>query len=38
LVLDNIAPGSYTLIALPPKFQGLEGSPCRALLLEGTLP
>ncbi len=35
LVLDDIAPGRYTLVALPPKFQGLEGSPCRALLLEG---
>ena len=37
LVLDDIAPGKYTLIALPPKFQGLEGSPCRALLIEGEL-
>lgn len=37
LVLDDIAPGSYTLLALPPKFQGLEGSPCRALLIEGDL-
>ncbi len=37
LVLDNIAPGKYTLIALPPKFQGLEGSPCRALLIEGEI-
>ena len=37
LVLDDIAPGAYTLIALPPKFQGLEGSPCRALLIEGEL-
>ena len=37
LVLDNIAPGKYTLIALPPKFHGLEGSPCRALLIEGEI-
>ena len=37
LVLDDIAPGMYTLIALPPKFQGLEGSPCRALLIEGEI-
>ena len=37
LVLDGIAPGKYTLIALPPKFQGLEGSPCRALLIEGEI-
>jgi len=35
LVLDEIAPGHYTLIVLPPKFQGLEGCPCRALLIEG---
>ena len=34
LVLDDINAGEYTLIALPPKFQGLEGSPCRALLVE----
>ena len=37
LVLDDIAPGKYTLIALPPNFQGLEGSPCRALLIEGEI-
>jgi len=37
LVLDDIAPGKYTLIALPPKFHGLEGSPCRALLIEGEI-
>ncbi len=37
LVLDDIPPGEYTLIALPPKFQGLEGSPCRALLIEGEI-
>ena len=35
LVLDKIAPGAYTLVALPPKFSGLEAAPCRCLLLEG---
>ncbi len=35
LVLDDVKAGEYTLIALPPKFAGLEGSPCRCLLLEG---
>lgn len=35
LVLDDIDAGEYTLIALPPKFAGLEGSPCRCLLIEG---
>ncbi len=37
LVLDDIKAGEYTLIALPPKFGGLEGSPCRALLVEGKI-
>ena len=37
LVLDAIEPGEYTLLALPPKFEGLEGSPCRCLLIEGEL-
>lgn len=37
LVLDDVDAGEYTLIALPPKFAGLEGSPCRCLLIEGKL-
>ena len=37
LVLDNVEPGEYTLLALPPKFAGLEGSPCRCLLIEGSI-
>lgn len=35
LVLDGVDAGGYTLLALPPKFAGLEGSPCRCLLIEG---
>ena len=34
LVLDAVGAGDYTLVALPPKFAGLEGSPCRCLLIE----
>ncbi len=37
LDLDKIEPGEYTLMALPPKFSGLEASPCRCLLIEGEL-
>ncbi len=37
LVLDDVKPGEYTLMALPPKFAGLEASPCRCLLIEGKL-
>ncbi len=37
LVLDNIVPGEYFFVALPPKFAGLEASPCRCLLIEGGL-
>ena len=37
LVLKDISPGRYTLAVLPPKFEGLEGSPCRAVLIEGEL-
>ncbi|MGI4789986.1 MAG: cyclase family protein [Janthinobacterium lividum] len=37
LVLDKVEPGEYTLIALPPKYAGLEGSPCRCLLIEGDI-
>jgi arylformamidase len=34
LVLDSIAPGAYTLIALPPKLAGAEAAPCRVVLVE----
>lgn len=37
LKLDKIAPGEYTLLALPPKFAGVEASPCRCLLIEGKI-
>jgi len=37
LVLDDVDAGAFTLLALPPKFAGLEGSPCRCLLIEGRL-
>jgi len=37
LVLDDVDAGEFTLLALPPKFAGLEGSPCRCLLIEGKL-
>lgn len=32
--LKNVEPGEYTLVALPLKFIGLDGSPCRAVLLQ----
>lgn len=35
LLLDKIQPGEYLFMALPPKFAGLEASPCRCLLIEG---
>ncbi len=35
LMLETVAPGTYFLAALPPKFAGLEGSPCRVALIEG---
>lgn len=35
LVLQNIKEGSYFLIAPPLKLGGSDGSPCRAVLLEG---
>ena len=35
LVLTDVPAGAYTLAALPPKVQGAEGSPCRAVLWEG---
>lgn len=34
LALNGVSPGEYTLVALPPKFDGLDGSPLRAILLE----
>ncbi len=37
LALDKIAAGEYMLMALPPKFAGLEASPCRCVLVEGGL-
>lgn len=37
LALDKIAAGQYLLLALPPKFAGLEASPCRCVLVEGGL-
>lgn len=35
LMLDKIVAGEYLLLALPPKFAGLEASPCRCVLIEG---
>ncbi|MBV9848460.1 MAG: cyclase family protein [Armatimonadetes bacterium] len=35
LVLSGVPAGTYTLAALPPKVQGAEGSPCRAVLWDG---
>lgn len=37
LVMDDVAPGAYTLFALPPKWHGVEGCPCRVVLIEGEL-
>ncbi len=37
LVLDDIHPGFYILIALPLKIQGAEASPVRAVLLDESL-
>ncbi|MGO8673155.1 MAG: cyclase family protein [Capsulimonadaceae bacterium] len=37
LLLAGIEPGRYFLAALPPKIAGLEGTPCRAILIEGLL-
>ena len=33
IVLDHVAPGHYTLIALPLKIEGADASPVRAALL-----
>ncbi len=35
LALEDVSPGAYTLIALPPKYAGVEAAPCRVVLLEG---
>jgi arylformamidase len=35
VVLDGVAPGVYTLIALPLKLEGADASPVRAVLVEG---
>jgi len=37
LQLEDVAAGQYTLLALPPKLHGAEGSPCRAVLIEGNI-
>ena len=37
LVLGDVPAGTYTLAALPPKIRGAEGSPCRAVLMEGNV-
>ena len=37
LVLSNVRPGSYTLIALPLKLVEADSSPVRAVLIEGTI-
>lgn len=34
IVLDGVAPGNYTLIALPLKIEGADASPVRAVLLD----
>jgi len=37
LVLADVAPGPYTLIALPLPLEGFDASPVRAVLVEGPL-
>ena len=37
LVLSDVKPGRYTLIALPLKLVDADGSPVRAVLVEGSL-
>ena len=32
LILDNVAPGAYELVALPLKLKGLDAAPVRAIL------
>jgi arylformamidase len=34
LNLDGIAPGYYTLSAFPLRLKGMDGSPCRAVLMQ----
>jgi len=34
LVLKDVPEGNYYLASLPLKFGGMEGSPCRAVLLD----
>jgi arylformamidase len=34
LDLSEVAPGFYTLYALPDKLAGLDGAPCRAILIQ----
>jgi arylformamidase len=34
LVLKDVPEGNYYLVSLPLKFGGMEGSPCRAVLLD----
>ena len=36
LRLAGVAPGGYTLIALPVKIRDADGAPCRAVLIEGS--
>ena len=38
LLLEDIEPGDYTLIALPLKIAGAEGCPIRAVLMRGLEP
>ncbi len=37
LVLEQVEPGLYTLIALPLKLEGADASPVRAILVSGVL-
>ena len=34
LNLQNVVPGTYRLVCLPLRLEGVDGSPCRALLLK----
>ena len=34
LRLAEIEPGNYQLICLPPKLEGSDGAPCRAVLID----
>ena len=38
LALSGVRPGRYTLVALPLKLTEADGSPVRAVLVEGSLP